>query len=346
MSSILDVAQRAGVSIATVSNVVHGTKPVSQELLSRVNQAIRELNYQPNYYASSLKKKRTQKIGVIITDLNRIFFSQVLKGIHEFCLSQQYSVIFSDTNDLLDTEQSLVRMLVGEWVDGIIVDSVAQNDDTGYFTYLAELSGGAKRVPVVSLERNFEPYKIDSVLVDNYYGGCLAINHLAECGCRKLVHITGPQNSCMVQLRLSACLDTAKENRITVAVADGDFSPRSGYHSMKKVIESGSDFDGVFAANDQMAVGAIYALEESGCRIPDDVKVVGFDNTFVASIISPALTTIDVPKHQMGVAAAQQLINRIEKIDSPVSVTELPVKLVVRQSTQSQAQTPWELFGW
>lgn len=350
MASIKDVAELAGVSISTVSNVINDAKYVSDELKLKINKAIAELQYEVDPVARCLKSKKTKTIGVVITNINRIFFPQVIKGIQDSAVKNGYRLTFCNTNDSFEEEKRFVQMLESTWVDGIILASVSEIKDIDYYKYLSSLGNNKKSIPVVSLERRADAYDIDSVVVNNLQGGSIATKHLIDCGCKKIIHITGPLNSCIVQDRLDGYKQELVKEYLEIVnerIIEGDYSPISGYNAMRKILDSGIEADGVFAGNDQMAIGAIKAIKESGLRIPEDMKVVGFDNTFIASIVEPSLTTINVEKYKMGEAAVELLIKRIEKRDHEgKKVVELPINLILRQSTKLDGEINWDLNNW
>lgn len=349
MAGIKDVANKAGVSISTVSNVINGTKYVSDELKTKINKIIEELDYEVDPVARSLKSKKTMTIGVVITNINRIFFPQVIKGIQDTAARYGYNLTFFNTSDKINEEKRFIQMLESTWADGIILDSVADVNDTAYFDYLSALGNSKKRIPVVCLERKIENFGIGSVTVNNYYGASLAVKHLCDCGCRRVVHITGPLNSCAAQDRINGYRDELIKHGLYLgeeSIIEGDYSPLSGYHAMKRILLAGVDTDGIFAANDQMAIGAIKAIRESGLIIPENIKVVGFDNTFIASIVEPSLTTVNVPKYKMGDAAVEMLIRRIGQNTHTQDLLELPINLIVRQSTDLRGDKNWDLYGW
>jgi len=348
MPNIKDVAKEAEVSIATVSNAISGTKRVSAKLRQRVFAAIDKLGYEVNTVASSLKSKKTNTIGIIIPNINRIFFPQVMRGIQDGLFPLGYNLMLCDTNDDIKKELFLVQTLKNSWADGIIIGSVADEDDHNYVNMLSNLSIRGKSIPVVLLEREFAHSKISSVRVDNYQAGRMATRHLLESGCKHILHIAGPRYSCMVNARIKGYTEELQSEDSTMEpiILEGDFSPLSGYQAIKNYPLKQKQIDGIFAANDQMAIGAINALKENGYDIPDDIKVIGFDNTFVASIVEPAVTTINVPKYKMGLAAAKLLVKQINKPESPAQNIMLPVNLMVRSSTQFGGDRTWELFGW
>jgi DNA-binding LacI/PurR family transcriptional regulator len=248
-------------------------------------------------------------------------------------------------------------MLAGSRVDGIVLDSVAGFDNRRYFDSLANLASGKKEIPVVSLERNLSKYGIFSVHVDNIEGGRLASRHLLEKGCKNIALITGPAFSDIVKDRVTGYREALEEAGASYdpnRVLQGDYTPLSGYRAAKRLLLDGIPFDGLFACNDQMAVGALKALNENGVRIPEAVKVIGFDNTFVSSLVSPSLTTVNVPKFRIGSTAAQYLIGKLNPdlgdVTEPYPTLgdscQVPISITVRGSTEKGKDTGWELEYW
>jgi LacI family transcriptional regulator len=351
MPNMKDVAVRAEVSISTVSNFINHKGYVSDEKKYKILKAVEELDYQVDNAARGLKSEHTKAIGLIITNINRYFFTQVIKGVQDVASKKGYNITLCDTSDDYEKEAHFVKELISNRVDGIILDSVAGKGNEEYFKYISELHNRKKKIRLVSLERKFDSYGIDSVSIDNYTGARMATKHLTDCGCENLIHIAGPINSVLAQDRKRGYLDqlacgglsTEPNLRFT-----GDFSPSSGYLLMKEAMLKVKRIDGVFASNDQMAIGCISAIKESGYRIPEDIKVVGFDNTFVSSLVSPSLSTINVMKYKMGSIAAEIMIERLlsDEEAGPMQSVELPVNLIVRQSTELRGVSNWDLYEW
>jgi DNA-binding LacI/PurR family transcriptional regulator len=348
-AGIKDVARLAGVSIATVSHATRGTKYVSEELSNKVFAAIQQLNYEVNPVASSLKSKATRVLGVVIPNLNSVFFPQILKGIQDCALSTGYRLTFYNTGFDLEREIEIIRILESSWVDGIILDSLADFDDQGYIDFLTALGRPPKkRIPLVSLERKVEDDRIGSVRIDNYEAARKATRHLLDCGCRRIAHIAGPHYSSVANERRRGYRDELASRGLTYdpgMLVEGDFSPIEGYRVMQKLLQRGFALEGVLAANDQMAIGAMKALKEAGRQIPSEIKVVGFDNVFVTSLVDPALTTIAVPRYQMGYEAARLLVAAIENRPGTSEVL-LPTSLIVRGSTCVDGENEWDLLSW
>lgn len=351
MPSIKDVAKHANVSIATVSNVVNGTRYVSNELRKKVLTVIDELDYEADHIARSLKSNRTKTIGVLVTSINRIFFPLIIKGIQAAASKYGYNLMLYSLEDSFEKEKEFVKMLAGLRVDGIIIDTLADRSNEEYLKYIAKLKYGKKFIPVVSLERNLEEYGISSVFVDNLAGGKLAVECLIKRGCQKIAFIKGPANSDIALDRFNAYKSTLEKHGLPFDerfVCSGDFSPISGYSETKRLLLNGVEFDGMFASNDQMAIGAIKSIKEHGLKVPDDVKLVGYDNTFVSSIVYPSLTTINVPKYRLGLEAFDILHRLMKSGENAIDVKTvlLPTSLMIRNSTNSIGETNWDMEDW
>ena len=347
--TIKDVAKRAGVSPATVSNVINGTKFVSDDRKERVARAIRELDYHVDYFASSMKKKRTHTIGVVLPTLNLIFTTQMINGIQSVISNNDYRLIFYASDNNLEKETRSIYTLVNSRVDGIILDTVAsEKKDAEYLQKLANLRSGNKDIPLVSIERNLVKYGIVSVHTDNVLGGEMAMGHLMDCGCKRIALITGPTFSDLVLGRIEGYRNVLEKMSIPYdpdLIVKGDFTPLSGFRAVHHLLRENIHFDAIFACNDEMAVGAMKALLDRDFLVPDDIKLMGFDNTFASSLVTPQISTINVPKFRIGSASASILIDLIRGKTHPLSCN-VPISPIVRGSTIKGKSTDWELEGW
>lgn len=359
MSSIKDVANRAGVSISTVSNVINGTKYVSEDLKRKVNIAVQELGYKADPVARTMKSKQSKTIGVITVDMCGLFYPYVVKGIYEIVNQKGYNVIICDLNGLNDRlggfekEVASIKQLISNRVDGIIFSSlVAESAEKNYIKDIKKLANSNKNIALVSIERDFSGYGINSIFSDSVEGATIATNHLIQLGCKKIGHITGPIYAEVAQERLHGYKLAMKNANIPVdeekMIINGDYTHQSGYTTMKELLKLTPDIDGVYVANDQMAVGVLKALSECGKRVPEDVKVIGYDNVFISSIVEPSLSTINIRKRHIGREAATLLLEQIENpnVDRPVKAVKMETRLVVRKSTVFNAPEDWILSDW
>ena len=342
--NIKDVAREAGVSVATVSNVINGTKYVSNDLTERVNAAISRLHYEPNPYARGIKGHVTRAIGVVLSKLDQTFFPNLLRGIEEVASKYNYRVIIQYSNYNIDVERSCIRFFLSTNVDGILLNSVATVENDEYYRWLSMVKNGEKAIPIVSLERDLTNYSIDSVCIDNIGGAVTATQHLLQQGCHNIVHIAGPEGFPISDDRAEGFSRVTQENNVSSRIIHGDFTPNSGYACVRSMLNSGTTFDGLFCANDAMAVGALKALREYSIHCPDDVRIVGFDNSYLASLIRPSLSTIHVPQRGIGIRAVELLTQRINRQTSaPTQLEELPIRFISRRSSDPTRSDIWEL---
>ena len=360
MVTIHDVAKRAGVSISTVSNVLNKNKFVSADLVRRVNAAVQELKYSANPIAQKMKIKHTNTIGIITADLCGLFYPYVLKGMYDIFNSKGYRLIILDSEGSHDNLGSIKRFkesifgLIHDRVDGIVFAStIPEEIEAEIIREVMNLPSFRKNTAFVAIEKNLSKYGIDSVFADSETGAEIAVTHLIEAGCRKIGHISGPVFVTIAQDRIRAYKSVMAGHNLEVdeerMFAHGDYTHKSGYLAMKELLVKTPDIDGVFVANDQMAVGAMKAIFEAKKRIPDDIKIIGYDDVFISSVLEPSLSTIHVPKYLMGKSAAELLLAQIEQkkeLSSKGTEIELEPKLIIRRSTVKDAPDDWILMDW
>ncbi|HWQ79444.1 MAG TPA: LacI family DNA-binding transcriptional regulator [Anaerovoracaceae bacterium] len=351
MVGIKEVAKKAGVSISTVSNVINEKKPVSPGLKARVNEAVEELQYEVNPVGRGLKSNKTNQIGVIVPSFNQVYFPTVLQGIHEAGIKYGYSVSVFETNGDVEREKRHVRFLQHSWSDGIILASYANREnisDRRYIRSLVEIGNRKKAIPVVSLENVLDP-GIDAVVIDNKDAAATAVSHLIALGHKTVAHIAAPLRFQIGNLRMEGFREAMRQaglNPEEDLIAEGDYSPISGYRAMKELLQRGKPFTAVFAATDQMGIGAIRALLDEGRRVPEDIAVIGIDDNFPSTLITPSLSSVNIPKYDLGYQAMQLLNDRIRDPGRPRSVITLKTELVVRKSTSVEGSGTWNLAGW
>jgi LacI family transcriptional regulator len=328
-----EVARLAGVSRSTVSRVVNDHPNVRVETKERVWEAIRQSGYQPNVVARSLVTNRTQIIGMIIPEVvTKIFtdpfFPLLLRGATEVCNSHRYQLLLSLFTDPEDQERNCQRVLRSGYLDGVIVASSLLDDSL----IPNMLSSG---IPLVSIGRHPDK-QVHYVDSDNVGGARMAVEHLIRLGHRNIAAITGRLGQTAGQDRLDGYRQALLAHGITVKddlVAEGDFTERSGMVAMQRLLPASPT--AVFAANDIMAIGALKALRAVGLKVPQDIVLIGFDDTPIASMVEPALTTVRQPIERMGSMAVELLLDILASPSSdrvPAHRIILPTELVVRGS--------------
>jgi LacI family transcriptional regulator len=328
MVTMKDVARRARVSTATVSHVINETRFVSDELEARVDRAMRELDYRPNVIARSLRRKKTQNIGMIIPDISYPFLAEVARGVEDIGFELDYSVILCDSNGDLEKEASCIECLQGKQVDGIVF--VAAGKSANHVQSLIE-----QGMPVILVDRDLTEIEVDIVIADNLESGYQATEYLIQSGHRRIGCITGPRKLCISNKRVDGYRQALERYGLPLRdelLVHGDFRCKGGCEAMKELLALDKPPTAVFACNDLMAIGAICAASERRLRIPRDVAIIGCDDIALASFTNPSLTTIAQPKHEMGALAVKMLVERIEDRNRPPTKQILPTELVIRDS--------------
>ena len=348
---IKDVAKHANVSISTVSNVLNGTKAVSKPLREQVLRAVEELNYEENMVARGLKSGRTNTIAVIVSSITSVFFPPLLKSIQTAADQKGYTVSVFGTSGDIRREKEYIQMLKSQWIDGILLSSCVDPTDqnmAGYIDSLSTLQINGHSVPLVCLESTVGK-KLDAVVVDDKEGLRTAVKHLISLGRRNIAYIAAPTSYSMGRSRRSGFLSALKEHQIPCnhrLIIEGDYSPISGYRCMQALLNTGEPIDAVAAGNDQMAIGAMRAILDAGYHIPDNIAVIGYNDNFPASLVQPSLSTIRVPKEEMGQLAFDLFLRRSQNPGASRILTTLNSQLIVRNSTVSSTVTSWMLQDW
>jgi LacI family transcriptional regulator len=328
-TTIKDIAERAGVSIATVSYVINESRPVSPELTARVVEAIEELGYSPNEIARSLRQKRTNTIGLVVPDNSNPFFAELAKGVEDAGFGSEYSVILCNSNYMPERELAYLNVLQSKRVDGIIF--IATTTQMELIKPLVN-----RNIPAVIFYRDIDGIDADVLRIDNYKVGHIATSYLIELGHREIACIRPPSDdtpTCERVVGFERALEESGLTRREDLMPRGDYRIGGGKEAAQQMLKSGYAFSAVFACNDAMAIGAMRALREAGLRIPEDVSIVGVDDIQLASFSEPPLTTVAQPKYEAGLRAVELLIDRIERRynQGPRQIV-LELKLVVRQS--------------
>lgn len=324
-----EVAERAGVSITTVSHVINKTRAVSDDLTERVRIAMDELDYQPNLLARGLRKKESTTLGVILPDITNSFFADIARAIEDTSFRHGFSVILCNTDDDVAKEITYTRALSEKQVDGIIF--VAAGKSADQVRSLQE-----QKLPVVVVDRAIEDISADTVAADHTKGGLLATRHLIELGHKRIACIMGPSILEPAAQRMYGYRKAMQDAGLPVMdewIVRSNFRYDGGREAAIKLLSLPEPPTAIFASNDMMAIGAIGAAKDLGMMIPDDLSIVGFDDILLSAIFNPGLTTVTQPKYEIGVLATNMLLDRIENPQIPVRREVLDTDLIVRAST-------------
>lgn len=322
------VAQMAGVSPSTVSRILNGTAVVSELKKKSVDDAIAKLGFVPNPVARGLAGGRTLSIGVITQAIDSPFYSASLRGIEDALDPAGYSPLFVSAHWNAASEARCIEVLRSRRVDGIIVLTGRLSDQA--------LKATAKMLPVVVTGRTLKAAGLFALNFDNFSGGLLATQHLIELGHKNIAFIAGDPEHPDATERLRGyqkALETAGITYNSKLVASGDYSELSGQVAAGQLIEGKQKFTAIFAANDQMALGATLGLHQHGLQVPQDVSVVGFDDLPSSLYSVPPLSTINHPAYELGRLAATSMLELLSGT-KPTATVPAP-KLVIRESCRS-----------
>jgi LacI family transcriptional regulator, galactose operon repressor len=327
-ASIKEVALKAGVSVATVSRVINGTGPVAAETRLRIQDAIDKLRYVPHGAARSLITNQTDTVGVLLPDLYGEFFSEVIRGIDLAARRNAYHVLVSGFHSDRAEIEAVLRALRGR-VDGLILLS----PDVDAQTLQRNLPD---TLPVVLLNTPGDGATFDAIQIDNYGGAYAMVRHLAGLGHRSIALIRGPKENVDAQDRLRGYREALRSLDIEASPAleiEGDFSEDSGYRAGRRLLKLKPRPTAVFAANDSMAIGCLFALREARVRVPEDVALAGFDDIPIARYLTPPLSSVHVPISELGMRAMDRLLHAVDsKNEHERSQETVPTTLVVRGS--------------
>lgn len=325
------IAERAKVSIGTVSHVINGTATVRAKLRDRVTEAIRSLGYQPSALAQGLRRKRTMMLGMIVPDVTNPFFPGVVRGAEDVAYKHSYRMILCNADNDPDKESSYVRDLRSYQIAGLLIIP-----STGADVGIQLRNHFSGTVPVVCIDRVPEGWKGDAVLVANENGAYEATRHLLQLGHRRLAVITGPLRLTNAAERLKGFKRALQEARVAVDpdfVQEARFDTPTGYQAAMRLLRMLPRPTAILACNDLMAFGVLQAARELGIRCPEELSIVGFDSLEFTNFTDPALTSVYQPGYQLGATAARRLLQRIEGVESAPRRILLPAELRKRNST-------------
>ena len=325
-ATIIDIADKAGVSKSVVSRVMRGEAAVSKASREAVVAAAEELGYRANAVARSLVQRRSYNVGVMVSDLHNIFFAEVLDGLYAAAAERGYRTLITTGNrDPLAEERALDQLLELR-ADGIVL--------AGARLAAEVVAAAARSVPVALVGTDLRLAEVDVVVDDDFRGAELAVEHLAGLGHREIALIDGGEGAGAAERRggyRSAMAAAGLGPH--VRIEPGDFTEGGGYNGARRLLQGSHRPTAIFASNDQSAVGALNAINEAGLKVPGDVSLMGYDNTALAALRHISLTTIHQPRNQIGEMAMKAVVRRIEHPGSPARRHVLAPKLIVRDTT-------------
>jgi DNA-binding LacI/PurR family transcriptional regulator len=326
-SRMQDVAERAGVSVTTVSHVLNKTRYVSPATRNRVQNAIRELRFYKDAHARRLASGRSDFFGLIVSDITNPFFPEIIRGFESAALERRFDTLLCDTNYDPRRSEACVRMMIENKVRGVAVmtSKLAPH-------LIEDLT--ANHVAVVSLDLGAAGFYTANLRVDYAQGIRQAISHLHSLGHKGIVFISGPQEVRSAMIRREAFVSSLRSHGLSAEhIVEGNHKADGGMRAAQTLLAQGNIPTAILCSNDLTAFGVMGTLREVGMRIPEDISIIGFDDIYFASVTTPPLTTVGLPRNKVGKLAFEALREILRKKKRGGREYDIETELVIRKST-------------
>ncbi|KAA5541698.1 LacI family DNA-binding transcriptional regulator [Adhaeribacter rhizoryzae] len=335
-TTIIDIAKELNVSKSTVSRALNDHASIGEATKKAVRDLAKKYNYHPNNIASSLSKRSTKTIGVIVPLLSHYYFSTVIAGIEELAYKAGYKVIICQSAESYEREVIASQTLLSSKVDGLLVSISSETKNSDHFKAFQE-----RNIPVIFFDRVCPDMEASSVIIDDYTGAFKAVEHLILQGRRQIAHLAGPPLLKISQNRVNGYKAALAKYNIPfqeelLITCDTGLERENAIAATQQLLDTGILPDAVFAFCDPLAIGAMMALKKNNLKIPEQVAVVGFCNEPMATVVEPALSTLVQPAFQIGEAAAQLCLNQIKSNVITVESKVFSTDLIVRDSSQKK----------
>ncbi len=335
--TIYDIAQKLAISSTTVSRGLKDHPSINKNTRKKIHDAAKELGYRHNTFASSLRKQKTNTIGVIIHELHSNFITSVLAGIEKVTAEAGYDIIIAHSSESFEKEAANALNLFHKRVDGVIASLAFNTVGLDHYKQFDD-----KGIPVIFFDRVEEEIESTKVIIDNHKCGYQATEHLIEQGCKKIVLVTANLKRNVYAQRHKGYKDALHDNNIKYKeslVLIKDLTEEAGIEAAKEIMKMHPLPDAAFITNDFSAAVCMKTLKENGIRIPEDIAIVGFNNDAISKIVEPQLTTVNYPGVDMGEIAARNLVNHLKGISNIKHTQTIIVRseLIVRKSSLKKA---------
>ncbi len=328
--TIRDVADLIDVHHSTVSRALSPTKrdQISPAVVKKVERAAKELGYYPNIVASSLKQNRSFAIGVLIPDLMNPVFPPIIRGIQDIAEGRGYTVITANTDDEEVKERDALRMMQGRSIEGVIIATARRTDPV-----VKECIENG--IPFVLVNRTVDADGVNAVIIDEDFGIRAVLDHLVSMGHTHIAHIAGPQHTSTGYHRAKAVSDYLRSHNLRADLVEttDKFTIEEGGRAISELFERNKSFTAIVAGNDLLALGCMDAMKEVGLLVPENISICGYDDILFLERMNPGLTTVMVPKYEMGSQATRTLLDMISGESEGPGVLRMQPRLVIRNST-------------
>lgn len=327
-----EIAKKLGVSVSTISRALQDSPELHPDTKKRIVAMAKEMNYQPNLLAQSLRISRTKTLGVIVPEITSHFFASCISGIQDKANARGYNVMICQSNESIQTEIANIKTLVSSQVDALLI---SLSRETNHYEHLEELY--QREIPFVLFDRVQEEMPVTKVTFNDQNGAYQVTKHLIDMGCKRVMYVSGPEDLYISKKRKEGYLQALKESGIATdpeLIKVTDLTQEQNVQTAQEIIDMDPRPDGVFCMIDPLAVDVLTHWKSQGIKIPKDMALAGFTNNPTSAVVEPPLTTVSQPGYEMGKLAVSHLLDQLEGIasDEPISIV-LDTTLVPRKST-------------
>lgn len=331
-TTIHDIAKKLNVTASTVSRALKDNPRISDATKKIVQKAALELNYQPNNIAAALRNGKSEIIGVIVPTVDRNVFASVIKGIEQIANDLNFKVIICQSSDSYEKEVKTVEALLSARVDGILASIGKKTEDLSHFRKVTQ-----RGIPLILFDNVSDELDVNQVMIDDYQGAYMVVEHLIKQGCRRIAYLSKPKKISIYKNRLRGYMDALAHYNIPFdeeIVIESDLQLEDGRSSMQKLLRLPVIPDALFSGSDFGAMGAMQVLKEANIRIPEQIALAGFSNEPFAPFTDPSITSVDQLSFSMGKIAAKIFFDQIQSksISTPRKTVLMP-ELIIRQSS-------------
>ncbi len=330
--TIKDIARELGISPSTVSKALKGHPDISPATKKAVRALVEKWNYKPDPIALSLKSGQSKTIGVIVPEIVHYFFSTVISGIEDLAYNSGYHVMFCQSNESYEREVKAVNTLLSSRVDGILVSLCKLTEKFDHFRNITE-----NGIPLVFFDRICDEIETDRVIVDDETGAYEGVKHLISTGCREIIHLSAPQNLLIAKNRKNGYIKALKESNLPVReenIIKCDTAEEARI-IVPELIKRVRKPDGIFAVNDLTAAEAMRMVKMGGCKVPDNISIVGFTSGMISELTDPPLTSVEQHGYIVGKEAVRLLISSLENThEKNFQTIVIKTELVIKGSTR------------
>lgn len=334
--TIKDLAKELNISISTVSRALSGDKNIKEETRKRVVQLASAMGYHRNTVAANLKSGRSHTIGLLVPEMITPFSSIIIKGMQQVLKKEHIKLIIAESGESWEEERENIAMMEHFMVDGLMVNICNYHQNRQEYTRLQQ-----QGMPLVFFDRLPHKMGVSKVVIDDYIKAFFLVEHLIQCGYKRIVYLQGPEhvyNSAERERGYHDALAKHHLHETSELIIRHGLRFEDGHEAVRELIEKGIKFDAILAFTDTLAIGALNELQAQGISVPEEVGVAGFSGTVLSTIVSPSLTTVEPPLMEMGINAAKLILERIENPKAPIRSIVLDATTQYRQSTRPLQQ--------